>query len=94
MNEWGVVLVIISLVGVGSAIITPILKLNTTMVKLTASVDNLNKDIVDIKKDMGEFVNGNHNSHVRIHERIDDCGEMLKKHESRINDLEHKWEEK
>ena len=94
MNEWGVVLVIISLVGLGSAIITPILKLNTTMVKLTASVDNLNKDIVDIKKDMGEFVNGNHNSHVRIHERIDDCGEMLKKHEGRINDLEHKLEDK
>ena len=94
MNEWGVVLVIISLVGVGSAVITPILKLNTTMVKLTASVDNLNKDIVDIKKDMGEFVNGNHNSHVRIHTRIDATETVLDKHENRINELEHKLEDK
>ena len=94
MNEWGVVLTIISLVGLGTAIIKPMLTLNTAIVRLTEAVNSLKEDIVSIKKDMGEFVNGNHNSHVRIHERIDDCGEMLKKHEGRINDLEHKLEDK
>ena len=94
MNEWGVVLVIISLVGLGAAVVKPMLSLNTTMVKLTASVDNLNKDIVDIKKDMGEFINGNHNSHVRIHTRIDATETVLDKHENRIVQLEHKLEEK
>ncbi|MBP1576846.1 MAG: hypothetical protein J6C75_00035 [Oscillospiraceae bacterium] len=81
MNEWNVVLVIISLVGLGGAIIGPILKLNTAIVKLTEAVKEL-------QKDMGDFVNGNHNSHVRIHERIDSCGVQLKEHEIRLERLE------
>ena len=90
VNEWGVVGVLITLVGLGGAIIAPILKLNTAIVRLTVAVDNLNRDIVDIKKDMGEFVNGNHNSHVRIHNRIDECADELRAHESRIKELENR----
>ena len=90
VNEWGVVGVIIALVGLGGAIIAPILKLNTAIVRLTVAVDNLNRDIVDIKKEMGEFVNGNHNSHVRIHNRIDECADELRAHESRIKELENR----
>ena len=90
VNEWGVVGVIIALVGLGGAIIAPVLKLNTAIVRLTVAVDNLNRDIVDIKKDMGEFVNGSHNSHVRIHNRIDECADELRAHESRIKELENR----
>lgn len=81
MNEWSVVLVIISLVGLGAAIIKPILSLNTAIVKLTEAVKEL-------QKDMADFVNGNHNSHVRIHERIDGCNEAIRNHENRIEKLE------
>ena len=81
MNEWSVVLVIISLVGLGAAIIKPILSLNTAIVKLTEAVKEL-------QKDMADFVNGNHNSHVRIHERIDGCNEAIRDHENRIEKLE------
>lgn len=81
VNEWGVVGVLVTLVGLGGAIIGPILKLNTAIVKLTEAVKEL-------QKDMGDFVNGNHNSHVRIHERIDSCGVQLKEHEIRLERLE------
>lgn len=83
MNEWGVVGVIIALVGLGGAIIPPILKLNTAIVKLTEAVKEL-------QKDMGDFVNSNHSSHVRIHERIDACTKELHNHESRLEKLEQK----
>lgn len=85
MNEWSVVLVIISLVGLGAAIVKPILSLNTAIVKLTEAVKEL-------QKDMADFVNGNHNSHVRIHERIDGCNEAIRDHENRLEKLESKKE--
>ena len=40
------------------------------------------------QKDMADFVNGNHNSHVRIHERIDGCNEAIRNHENRLEKLE------
>ena len=88
VNEWGVVGVIIALVGLGGVVIKPMLSLNTAIVKLTEAVNSLKEDIAGIKKEMGEFVNGNHNSHVRIHERIDNCNVELKNHESRLEKLE------
>ena len=90
VNEWGVVGVIIALVGLGGAVIKPMLSLNTAIVKLTEAVNSLKEDIAGIKKEMSEFVNGNHNSHVRIHNRIDECADELRAHESRIKELENR----
>ena len=90
VNEWGVVGVLIVLVGLGGAVIKPMLSLNTAIVKLTEAVNSLKEDIAGIKKEMGEFVNGNHNSHVRIHNRIDECADELRAHESRIKELENR----
>lgn len=81
MNEWSVVGVIIALFGFGAAVVKPLITLNTAIVKLTEAVKEL-------QKDMSDFVNGNHNSHVRIHERIDNCNVELKNHESRLEKLE------
>lgn len=82
-SEWDVVLVIISLVGLGAAIVKPMLNLNSAIVKLTEAVKEL-------QKDMSDFVNGNHASHVRIHERIDGCNNELHEHEIRLEKLENK----
>ena len=90
MNEWGVVSVIASLVAFGVAVIKPIISLNTAIVKLTEAVTSLKEDILGIKKEMGDFINGNHNSHVRIHERIDGCNEAIRDHENRLEKLEQK----
>ena len=90
VNEWGVVGVLIALGGLGGAVIKPMLSLNTAIVKLTEAVNSLKEDIAGIKKEMGEFVNGNHNSHVRIHNRIDECEDELRNQKSRIEKLENK----
>lgn len=90
MNEWGVVSVIASLVAFGVAVIKPIISLNTAIVKLTEAVTSLKEDILSIKKEMGDFINGNHSSHVRIHERIDECVDQIRDHESRLDKLENK----
>lgn len=41
MNEWGVVVVIIALIGLITAIVTPLLKLNTAITKLNVTLTNL-----------------------------------------------------
>lgn len=41
MTEWQVVGVIIALVGLVSGVVAPIVKLNTTIIKLTTIVDGL-----------------------------------------------------
>ena len=90
VNEWGVVGVLVTLIGLGAAVIKPMLSLNTAIVKLTEAVNSLKEDIAGIKKEMGEFVNGNHASHVRIHNRIDECSDKLRDCEARIKELENK----
>ena len=82
MTEWGVVGVLIALFGFGAAVVKPLISLNTAIVKLTEAVKEL-------QKDMSDFVSGNHNSHVRIHERIDECERQINKHENKIEQLEH-----
>lgn len=81
MNEYGVIGVVITLFGFGVAVVKPIIALNTAIVKLTEAVKEL-------QKDMSDFVNGNHNSHVRIHERIDGCNEEIKAQNIRLEKLE------
>lgn len=45
MTEWGVVLVIVTLAGLGGAIITPILKLNTSITTLIVTMENTSESL-------------------------------------------------
>lgn len=49
MNEWGVVLVIIALIGLVTAIVTPLLKLNTSITKLNVTLNNLDTLVCETK---------------------------------------------
>ena len=86
MTEWGVVGVIIAVVGLFFTVGKPVITLNTSITKLTVTVDRLQKDYDDLKKQAHSEVNDlavkNSDSHRRIHEKLDD-------HEQRITDLEH-----
>ncbi|MCH1941571.1 hypothetical protein [Holdemania massiliensis] len=86
MTEWGVVGVIIAVVGLFFTVGKPVINLNTSITKLTVTVDRLQKDYDDLKKQAHSEVNDlavkNSDSHRRIHEKLDD-------HEQRITDLEH-----
>ena len=87
MTEWGVVGVIIAVVGLFFTVGKPVITLNTSITKLTVTVDRLQKDYDDLKKQAHSEVNDlavkNSDSHRRIHDKLDD-------HEQRITDLEHR----
>lgn len=86
MSEWGVVGVLIAIVGLFFTVGKPVITLNTSITKLTVTVEQLQKDYDDLKKQAHEEVNDlavkNADSHRRIHDKLDD-------HEHRIADLEH-----
>ena len=56
MSEWGVFGVIVALIGFAVSIVTPIIKLNTNITKLTVTLERMVKD-VDIQK------NSSHEAH-------------------------------
>ena len=53
MTEWTVVTVIAVLAGLLGAIIKPIIRLNTTLTKLTESVNALEKNIAAMRQPLG-----------------------------------------
>ena len=90
MNEWGVVGVIVTLVGLAAAIIKPIVQLNTNIVKLTDAVHGL-------KEANGKLEKSNMEEHKQLHERInhrkkenEELDDRVADHERRIGILEHK----
>ena len=83
MAEWGVVGVIVVLVGLFAAIAGPIIRLNTTIAKLDGSVEAL-------RRDLGALTTRNSETHDRIFKRLDAADETLGDHETRITVLEKK----
>lgn len=48
--EWQIVLVLITLVGFVTAIVTPLLKLNTSISNLNATMKNLDELVTEVRK--------------------------------------------
>ena len=82
MTEWGVVTVIIALVGLFVTIIKPLLTLNTSMVRLTEEMKHVNRGLTDLN-------DKNTENHKRIWDRMDEQSDTLKDHEKRIDHLEN-----
>lgn len=83
MTEWGVFLVIASLVGFLAAVLPPIIKLNTSITKLTVTMDMLNSD-------MRELTSKNSDSHFRLWEHNEKQDALIADHDKRIHSLEEK----
>ena len=81
MTEWGVVGVIIALVGLIAGIVTPLLKLNTSIVKLTMLVDGLSQRLAGIESN-------NTDAHRRLWTTVDEHTHELAEHDKRISHLE------
>ena len=81
MTEWQVVGVIVVLVGLGAAVIPPIVKLNSTITRLTTVVERLGGDVADLTQ-------RNAKTHERLFAAIDKHSEKLEDHEGRIRVLE------
>ena len=83
MTEWGVVGVIVALVGLGAAIIKPVLALNTSITRLNLTLEQLQRDV-------GTMTTKNSKSHERIWDRLGEHDDALEAHERRIDSLEHR----
>ena len=93
MDEWGVVTAAVTLAGLVGAIVGPIVKLNGTITKLSAVIDYALKRLDELEKKNEKFLSERKTSHEKIHKRIDQHGELLQEHETRIQFLERKERE-
>ena len=85
MTEWSIVTVIIALIGLIVSVTSPIVKLNTTITKLTQIVDAVGKDLADL-------TDRNSKSHARIYDSLDKHDNAINNHETRIVILEKEIE--
>ena len=92
MNEWGVVSVLITLAGFIAAVVGPIVKLNSTITRLSTIIDYVMKKLDELEKKDEKFLSDRKAAHEKIHHRIDEQGEILNDHENRISYLERKKE--
>lgn len=81
MNEWGVVSVIIALIGLIFTVGKPIISLNTSIVKLTQAVERLQTDTDNLRANAAKLETGNRESHARLFQRVEN-------HETRLVQLE------
>lgn len=79
--EWTVVVVLIALVGLVISVLTPAIKLNTSVTKLSTLVDSLNGKLSTMETN-------NADAHRRIWNELDGQKETLHQHETRITVLE------
>ena len=83
MTDWAALSVIAALAGVAISLVTPILKLNTVITKLSATVEGLARNLETLTGD-------NSRSHARLHGRIDEVEDAAERHEVRLSVLEQR----
>jgi len=81
MDEWAVVGVIVVLFGLIAAIVTPLLKLNTSITQLTCAVGVLQKNIEGLTTKNSE-------SHTKLWEHNSKQDSVIADHETRIQIIE------
>ncbi|MEA4870046.1 hypothetical protein SDC9_93679 [bioreactor metagenome] len=81
MQEWDVVGVMIALIALMTAVVTPIVKLTHAITKLTTSLD-------DMEKGMQQLSANNRNAHERIWDYSREQDAKLGDHETRIRVME------
>lgn len=79
--EWQVVGVIVVLVGLAGSIIGPVVKLNSSITRLTVTMERLVKDVDGLKEN-------SHDSHQRLWDKNDEQDKIINDHETRITSLE------
>ena len=79
--EWTVVVVLVALVGLVISVLTPAIKLNTSVTRLSTLVDSLNNKLSTME-------NNNSEAHRRLWSELDEHKSALGNHETRITVLE------
>ena len=89
MTEWQVVLVIIAIAGLITGIGAPVIRLNTSITRMTVTMEKLVTDINRIVRDMESSENRNTAGHERLWEHNGKQDDRISDHESRITLLEN-----
>lgn len=82
MNEWGVVTVIVVLVGLIATFVKVAVSLTKAITTLTVEVSGLREDLKEQKKDV-------HESFTKVWNHNEGQDDKLSDHETRIRILEH-----
>lgn len=94
MTEWGVVLVVASLITLISGVTVPVVKLNSSITRFSVVLDGVEKDMTELKaeheKDIGRVEREGNDKRKRIHEKIERLEGTSSNHEIRITKLEGK----
>lgn len=90
MNEWVVVTVLVTLVGLFFTVGKPIIKLNETMTTLNVNVEHNSHELTELKNDFKSQRESAHESHQQLWMHNNKQDEKLQDHETRIGILERK----
>lgn len=89
MTEWGVVGVLVILVGLIASICGPLIKATKAITALTAEINFFRSELNEMKNDNKDFQKSASEKHAKIHQRIDGQDLKLDDHEKRIYKLEN-----
>ncbi len=81
--EWVVFTTVLALITFVKTVVTPIIKLNTTIINLTISVDNMAKTISKLEAK-------NSDNHNKIYAKLDEHEKKLTIYDGRIKNVERK----
>ena len=81
MNEWGIVEVLVVLIGLFATVGAPIIKLISSITKLNATVDNLRENVDSVTR-------RNTDAHRRLWEHNEKQDAEIRDHGNRIERLE------
>ncbi len=90
MNEWGVVTVIIALVGLFLTVGKPIINLNKTMTTLNVNVEHNSQELKELKGDFKTQRDSASASHQRLWDHNAQQDKQIQDHETRIGLLENR----
>ena len=93
MNEWGVVTVLIAIVGLIGTVAVPLMKNTRAMTQLSMQLQHLLFRIESDEKDLTDFKTKAAARHEKIFHQLEAHDGKINDHEYRIKDLEEKSKE-
>lgn len=88
MSEWGVVTVLIALVGLISTVAVPLSKNTKAMTQLSGQIELLAYRIREEENNLEAFKEKSADRHEKIFNQLDEQSDRLTDHENRITNLE------
>ena len=89
MTEWGVFGVIVALASFIAAVVTPMLKLNSSITKLNVTINYMTQQLTNQNAEIDRIRERSRESHRKLWEKNDEQDSVLDFHDKRISKLEN-----